>query len=108
MAAQTGELDQLISALKGGLTSVPPATAVSIIDSFEKQASGAGATSIANNLTELKKLLTSGSGSGSEIGKVLASLGKETTGAASSADGELSSKLKELGQVLTQAGGSLG
>lgn len=104
-AANTSEVDQLISALQGGLTSVPPATAVSIIDSFEQQVRGAGATEIANNLTELKKLLTSGNATGPAIGKVLGSLGQQTTSAASGPD---ASKFSQLGKLLSDAGASLG
>lgn len=102
----TSELDQTISALKGGLTSVPPETAVSTIDSFEQQVRGLGATEIADGLTNLKQLLTSG-GSGSAISQALSQLGSQTTSAASSADASLTSKLQELGQLLSQAGSSL-
>ncbi len=107
MSTSTSEIDQTISALKGGLTSVPATTAVSVIDSFEGQVRGLGATEIADNLAKLKQLLTSGSASGSEIGSVLSQLGSQTTSAASGGDASLSSKLKELGQLLSGAGSSL-
>ncbi len=106
-AASTSELDQTISALQGGLTSVPPATAVSVIDSFEKQVSSLGATQIATDLSQLKELLTSGSATGPAIGKVLSQLGEQTTSAASGADATVSSKLRQLGQLLADAGKSL-
>ena len=106
-AAATSELDQTISALQGGLTAVPPATAVSVIESFEQQVSSLGATQIASALSELKQLLTSGSATGPAIGKVLSQLGEQTTSAASSADATVSGKLKQLGQLLTEAGKSL-
>ena len=105
--SSTTELDQTISALEGGLTSVPPATAVSVIDSFEQQVQSLGASEIASNLSALKQLLTSGSATGSDIGQVLVQLGSQTTSTASSADASISSKLQQLGQLLTEAGNSL-
>ena len=106
-ASSTTELDQTISALQGGLTSVPPATAVSVIDSFYQQAQDLGASEIASNLSSLKQLLTSGNATGPEIGQVLTQLGSQTTSAASSADGAVSGKLQQLGQLLSEAGKSL-
>lgn len=105
--SSTTELDQTISALQGGLTSVPPATAVSVIDSFEQQVQGLGASEIASNLSSLKQLLTSGNATGAQIGQVLAQLGSQTTSAASGADASISSKLQQLGALLTEAGKSL-
>ncbi|MBD1843422.1 hypothetical protein H6F89_08435 [Cyanobacteria bacterium FACHB-63] len=101
------DIDQVISALKGGLTSVPADTAVQVIDGFEQQVRGLGATEIANNLVKLKSLLTSGGGSQQEIGQTLSQLGSQTSAAASGADSELTGKLQELGQLLSNAGQSL-
>ena len=106
-AASTAELDQTIAALQGELTSVPPTTALDIIDSFEQQVQGLGASEIASDLSTLKQLLTSGSATGSDIGQVLTSLGKKTTLVASGADAEISTKLKQLGGLLTSVGNSL-
>lgn len=107
MSASTAELDQTIAALQGDLTSVPPTTALSIIDSFSQQVQGLGASEIASNLSALKQLLTSGNATGSDIGQVLTSLGSQTSLAASSADAAGSSKLKQLGELLTSAGKTL-
>lgn len=106
-ASSTTELDQTISALQGGLTSVPPATAVSVIDSFEQQVQGLGASEIASNLSSLKQLLTSGNATSQDIGQVLTQLGSQTTSAASGADAAVASKLQQLGQLLAEAGKSL-
>ena len=106
-AASTSELDQTIAALQGELTSVPPTTALDVIDSFEQQVQGLGAGEIASNLSKLKQLLTSGNATGSDIGQVLTSLGEETTLVASGADAEISIKLKRLGDLLTSVGNSL-
>ena len=106
-AASTSELDQTIAALQGELTSVPPTTALDIIDSFEQQVQGLGASEIASNLSKLKQLLTSGNATGSDIGQVLTSLGEKTTLVASGADAEISTKLKQLGELLTSVGNSL-
>ena len=107
MATSTAELDQTISALQGGLTSVPPATAVSVIESFETQVKSLGATQIASGLAELKQLLTSGSATGPAIGKVLSQLGEQTASSASGADATVAAKLKQLGELLSKAGASL-
>lgn len=105
--SSTTELDQTISALQGGLTSVPPATAVSVIDSFEQQVQDLGASEIASNLSSLKQLLTSGNATSQDIGQVLTQLGSQTTSAASGAEASISSKLQQLGHLLAEAGKSL-
>lgn len=107
MATSSTDIDQVISALKGGLTSVPPETAVQVIDGFEQQVRGLGATEIADNLAKLKGLLTSGNGSPQEISQTLSQLGSQTSASASGADGATSGKLQELGQLLSGAGQSL-
>lgn len=107
MTASTAELDQTIAALQGGLTSVPPATALSVIESFEQQVQGIGASEISSHLSTLKELLTSGNATGSDIGQVLTQLGAQTMNAASSADANVSNKLQQLSQLLTEAGNSL-
>lgn len=101
------DIDQVISALKGGLTAVPADTAVQVIDSFEQQVRGLGASEIADNLAKLKGLLASGSGSPQEISQTLSQLGSQTSAAAPSADPGLTNKLQELGQLLSSAGQSL-
>lgn len=101
------DIDQVISALKGGLSSLPADTAVQVIDGFEQQVGSLGATEIADNLVKLKSLLTSKSGSPQEISQTLSVLGLQTSAAASGADAALSGKLQELGQLLSSAGQSL-
>lgn len=103
----TAELDQTIAALQSELTSVPPATALSVIDSFKEQVQDLGKSEIASSLSELKQLLTSGNATAPDISQVLTSLGSQTMKTASSADANVSSKLKQLGQLLTEAGNSL-
>ncbi|MBD2103279.1 hypothetical protein [Leptolyngbya sp. FACHB-261] len=108
--SSTANIDATISALQGGLTSVPPSTAVTVIENFEQQLQGLddpGATRIASSLTELKQLLTGGNASGPAIGQVLSQLGTQTSSAASKADSGLASKLTQLGELLSQAGSSL-
>jgi ABC-type transporter Mla subunit MlaD len=103
----TTELDQTISALQGGIASVPAETAVSVIDSFEKQVRDLGANNIADNLVQLKQLLTSGSATGQDVSQVLTQLGSQTASAASGADASLASKLQQLGKLLSDVGSSL-
>lgn len=107
MSASTAKLDQTITALQGGLTSLPPTTALSVIDDFEQQLQGLEGNEIVSNLSALKELLTSGSATGPDIGQVLIQLGSQTTNAASDAEVTIASKLQQLGQLLTQAGNSV-
>jgi hypothetical protein len=101
------EVEQTITAFQGGLTSIPPMKALSLIGDFEQQTRGVGATQIANDLEELKHLLTSGTATSSAIGKVLVSLGSQTKRAAVSAESTVSSKLMQLGELLASTGASL-
>lgn len=108
MSTPTAEIDQAIATLQDNLlTSVPPTTALSLIDSFGQQVQDLGASEIASNLSALKQLLTSGSATGFDIGQVLVQLGSQTTSTASGADASISSKLQQLGQLLIEAGNSL-
>ncbi|HEY9845208.1 MAG TPA: hypothetical protein V6D03_03335 [Candidatus Caenarcaniphilales bacterium] len=102
---QIADLDSTISALQGGLTSVPPEAAISNIESWQQQLQG---TEIASALEQLKTALTSGNASGQSVGQLLAQLGKQTADSASGASGDAANKLQQLGQILTQAGSSLG
>jgi len=101
---QAADLDSTISALQGGLTSLPPEAAVSNIESWQQQLQG---TELATALEQLKGALTSGSADGQSIGQLLAQLGAQTSSSASDASGDAASKLQQLGQLLTQAGSSL-
>lgn len=103
----TTELDQTIAALQGGLTSVPPETAVSVIGSFEQQAQGLGASELASSLSNLKQLLTSGNASAQELSQALSQLGSQTSVIASGAEPDVANKLQQLGELLSSAGQSL-
>lgn len=101
---QTADLDSTISALQGGLTSLPPEAAVSNIESWQQQLQG---TEIATTLEQLKTALTSGGATGQSVGQLLTQLGTQTASSASNG-GDAASKLQQLAQMLTQAGSSLG
>ena len=110
MTQQTSDLDTTISALQGGLTAVNPNTAVSVISNWQQQLTASGDSSlqsISDDLDELKTELTSGSLDGKAIGAILKRLGSKTTSAASSANGQVASKLETLGKLLSGAGNSL-
>lgn len=99
---QSVDLDSTIAALQGGLTSVPPEAAVSVIESWQQQLQG---TEIAETLGQLKLALTGGGGG--TVASILSDLGSQTAAAAGSASGEPASKLQQLGQLLSQAGDSI-
>ena len=107
MSTSSTELDDAIATLQEELTSVPPTKALSLIDTFQQQVEDLGKSEIASNLSALKQLLTSGSATGSDIGRVLVQLGSQTTSTASGADASISSQLQQLGQLLNEAGNSL-
>ncbi|MBC8123387.1 MAG: hypothetical protein H7Y22_16305 [Gemmatimonadaceae bacterium] len=99
----SSDLDQTIAALQGGLTSIPPETAVAVIESWQQKLQG---TDLADDLGQLKAALSGGSASAS-VSSLLSDLGEDTTETASSASGDVASKLQQLGQLLSQAGTSL-
>ncbi|OKH28095.1 hypothetical protein [Chroogloeocystis siderophila] len=98
------DLDTTISALQGGLTSIPAEAALANIESWQEQLKDA-APEIASALGELKSQLASGNASG--IAQALKQVGSKTTEAAASAGGEAGTKVQQLGQMLTQAGNSI-
>lgn len=102
MADATSTLDATISALKGGLTSIPADQAIAVIDTWQQQLQG---NDIAEDLGELKQALTSGDVA--SISRILSDLGEDTKGAASGATGDVAKKVQELGTLLAQAGSSL-
>lgn len=95
----------VLSAVKsaGGLTKLPLATALPIIDGFiNALAQRAGSKAITSELESLKSELTSGSIDGGKVGKLLTSLGGRTSEAAG---GE--GNYAVLGDALAQAGQGL-
>jgi len=108
-AGQTADLDATISALQGGLTSLPPEAAVSNLDSWQQQLQGIpGADPIASGLAELKVALVNGSASSQSVAELLTELGVQTASASENVtDSTIAGKLQQLGQMLTQAGSSL-
>jgi hypothetical protein len=108
---QSSELGITVSALQSGVTNIPPEAAVTNIDGWVQrlQASNDPALEqIADNLTQLRTMLSSGHLDGVAIGQVLTQLGAQTTDAAANADTSVQGQLQELGRLLTQAGGQLG
>lgn len=103
----TAELDSAIAVLQDGPTFAPPLTALNLIDSFQQQVQNLGKSEIASNLSALKQLLTSGSATGADIGRVLVQLGSQTASIAESVNPDISSKVQQLAQLLSEVGNSL-
>jgi hypothetical protein len=101
-AKQTANLDATISALQGGLTSIPAEQAIAVIDSWQQQLQG---NDIAQDLGELKQALQSGDKA--TISKILVDLGEDTQGAGADATGDVATKVKQLGDLLLKAGNSI-
>ncbi len=98
------DIDTTISALQKGLTAIPTDQAVSVIDSWQQQLQG---NPLADQLGELKTALSSGTSQGKSLSEILTSIGQGTTQAATTADPSAAEKVKQLGQLLSQAASSL-
>ena len=98
------DIDSTIAALQQGLTAIPADQAVAVIEGWQQQLGDP----LAKDLGELKAALSSGkTSSGKSLAEVLAGIGKMTTDAAASADPGAAAKVKQLGELLTQAASSL-
>lgn len=101
-------LDQTITALDGGLTSLSPAAATSTIDGWiETLAGNESLAGVADGLRELKTALTASPLDGAQIGSLLVRLGAQTRSAAATADPASSVKVARLGGLLENAGAAL-
>ncbi len=99
------DLDTTIAALQQGLTAIPTDQAIAVIDSWQQQLQG---NDLAEDLGELKAALTSGKTSkGMSLAEILADIGQDTTEAAANADPGAAAKVKQLGELLSQAASSL-
>lgn len=105
--ASNSDLDATISALQGGLTSVSPSAAASVVENWISTLKSAGLTEIAATLTRLHTELTSGHLTGAKIGPILTELGTQTEHAAAGAEAGAAGKLTQLASLLTKAGGSI-
>ena len=110
-SGQSPDLNTTIGALKSGVTNIPPQAAVTNIDGWIAQLQASNnpeLEQIADNLQQLRDMLSSGNLDGQVIGQLLTMLGGQTTSAAASADPGVQGQLQELGRLLSQAGGQLG
>ena len=103
------QLDAIISAAEGGLTSLPGAAAISAIDPIREKLHNSGQPtleSIADDLDKLKDELDNDKIDGRKVGAILNTVGPKVT-TASSAPGA-PAQLSRLGTLLTSAGKTLG
>ena len=107
MSGGTPEVDDTISALQGGITSLSPAAAVGNIDMWHEKLSGLGLSDIASDLGELKTALTSGNLDGKQIGAIMSRVGQKTMDSASQAPAADMPKLQQLGSMLSGVGKTL-
>lgn len=106
--SSTTDLDQTISILQGDLTTIPVDNALEIIDNFEQQVANlSNAGGIASGLAQLKQLLHTDAATPAEFGQVLAEIGSQTRVVASEQETAIAEKLKQLSELLIQAGQSL-
>ena len=103
------QLDSVNTAAKAGLTKLPVAVAVPLVQSFEnklKASSDADLKSIGDDLGELREELGKSPVNGKEIGDELSEIGPKVTRAASKG-GAAQATLTAIGSELTKAGRSL-
>jgi hypothetical protein len=92
------DFDTTIAALQQEPAAIAPNDAIAIIDSWQQQLQG---HDIAADLGELKQALQQGNNA--EISKILADLGEDTTEVAADLPADISAKVKQIGQLLSQA-----
>ena len=103
------QLDSVNTAAKAGLTKLPVAVAVPLVQSFEnklKASNDADLKSIGDDLGELREELGKSPVDGKEIGDELSEIGPKVTRAASKG-GAARATLTAIGSELTKAGRSL-
>ncbi|MBA3473213.1 MAG: hypothetical protein H0T57_08310 [Rubrobacter sp.] len=102
------DFDPTISALREGVENIAIGRALSELDGWEQKLEESGdpqLAPIAENLRQLRALLTAERLDGAAIGVLLAVLGEQVNGVASGSLGEsVSGKLRQLGGLLTTEG----
>ena len=97
-SAQSVDFDQTIASLQQDPTTIPLSDAIAIIDSWQQQLQG---HDIAEDLGELKQALQQGDSS--QISKILADLGEDTSEVAADLPADISAKVQQIGMLLSQA-----
>lgn len=108
-AQHVSHLNSTIESLSNGLMEAKPGATRSI-NSWIDALSGAGdakLSGIADELETLKTVLSSDDTDTARLQKTLQSLGQHTTKAAAAADGATADKIRQIGELLTQAAGQL-
>lgn len=109
MSDTTAHLNSTIESLSKGLEKAKPGATRSIT-SWTKELNGSDDESlkkIGGELEKLHDLLGKDDFTAAQLKKALTSLGKHTTAAAKKAEGSKADKIKELGQLLTDAADGL-
>ncbi len=109
-SSQGADLQTTVSALQSGVTNIPPEAAVTNIDGWVQRLRASNEPSlenIADDLQQLRDMLSSGNLDGQSIGQLLTQIGSQTTSAAAQADSSSQRQLQELGRLLSQAGSQL-
>jgi len=105
------QVDAIISAASGGLTSLSGSAAIAAIDPVREKLHNSGKPaleSIADDLDDLRDKLDDSPIKGGEIGPILAKIGPKVTAVAKSPDaGAAAERLTTLGSALTKAGGTI-
>lgn len=95
-----------VSALQGGVQSIPPQTAVSNIEGWQQELRdlGPAGAGIVADLDSLKSELGSSQPDGAKLQSLLSSLGQATTAAAAQAPESARDDLRQLGSALSSIG----
>lgn len=103
------ELDQLLQALEGDLSTIETESALGLVEQWYSSLhkSKLEVKELASGLKELQKMLKSGKASGHEISEVLIHISEQTTEFASNAEKSLKQPVQRLGKQLRKAGTSI-
>ncbi len=104
-------LEATVTYLEGLPTGTSTDSAIANVDAWEQKLRAEGKpqwNTIADELSTLKKCLTSGNLNGKAISQSLLKLGDLTTQSAATANPSISDDLKKLGGWLTKLGNTLG
>ncbi|MBC6697610.1 hypothetical protein [Hymenobacter sp. BT190] len=103
-------LNATIHSLKNGLTGIPISAAIDNTETWQQQLLQSGEPAlqdIGREIGNLQSLLSSGSLNAAAIGRSLSMLGAQTNQAAANASADTQAGLRDLGDLLLQAGGKL-
>lgn len=110
-ADNSQDLESLLEALEGDVSSIDGEAAIGLIDEWYNvlhKSKEPELKELANGLKQLKQALSKGKATGHEIGEILDHVGEQTSDIAADADKGTKTPLRKLGKQLSKIGRSIG